>query len=49
MPQGGTLALVLFILFMNDITNSSKAFEFSVYVDDTYLILGIEREQYDET
>ncbi len=48
-PQGGILAPVLFILFMNDIVHSSKIFDFSMYADDTCLILGIERSIYDET
>ena len=45
-PQGGILAPMLFILFMNDITHSSDVFEFSIYVDDTCLILGINSKQY---
>ena len=48
-PQGGTLAPILFILFMNDITNSSDKFDFSIYADDTCLILGIENSLYDDT
>lgn len=48
-PQGGTLAPILFILFMNDITNCSSIFDFSIYADDTCLILGINRDGYDET
>ena len=32
--QGGTLAPILFILFMNDITSSSEKFDFSIYADD---------------
>ena len=48
-PQGGTLAPILFILFMNDITNSSSIFDFSIYADDTCLILGIKRDSFDET
>ena len=48
-PQGGTLAPILFILFMNDIVHSSKIFDFSMFADDTCLILGIERSMYDET
>ena len=47
-PQGGTLAPVLFIIFMNDIIHSSNIFDFSMYADDTCLILGIERGKYDE-
>ena len=48
-PQGGVLAPILFILFMNDITNSSNIFEFSIYADDTCLTLKIESEKYDDT
>ncbi len=48
-PQGGTLAPILFILFMNDIVNSTSTFDFSMYADDTCLILGIERLDYDDT
>ena len=33
---------------MIDITNSSKTFDFFIYADDTYLILSIERELYNE-
>ena len=47
-PQGGTLAPILFILFMNDIINSSKIFDFSIYADDTCLILAIEKSKYNE-
>ena len=34
-PKGGTLAPILFILFMNDIVKSSDVFDFSMYADDT--------------
>ena len=47
-PQGGTIAPVLFILFMNDITQCSQIFDFSIYADDTCLILGIRSECYSE-
>ena len=48
-PQGGTLAPILFILFMNDIIHSSQKFDFSIYADDTCLILAIEKKEYNET
>ncbi len=48
-PQGDTLAPILFILFINDIVNSSKVFEFAIYADDTALIIGIERSEYNDT
>ena len=33
---------------MNDITYSLKTSDFYIHADDTCLILGIEREQYNE-
>ena len=47
-PQGGVLAPVLFILFTNDIISSSSVLDFSIYADDTCLILCINRESYSE-
>ena len=48
-PQGGTLSAMLFILFTNDIVHTSKQLKFSIYADDTSLIISIDREQYDCT
>ncbi len=48
-PQGGTLAPILFILFINDIVNSSEVFDFSIYADDMALSIGIERREYNKT
>jgi len=47
-PQGGVLAPILFILFTNDIISSSSVLDFSIYADDTCLILCINRESYSE-
>ena len=46
-PQGGVLAPILFLLFMNDIVKCSNIFKFSIYADDTCIILGLDRENYD--
>ena len=48
-PQGGILAPVLFIIFMNDIIHSSDIFDFSMYADDTCLILGLDKNNYEAT
>ena len=48
-PQAGTLAPILFILFINDIVNSSKILDFSIDTDDTCLIIGVDKIGYDET
>lgn len=48
-PQGATLAPILFILYMNDILHSSSIFEFSMYADDTCLTLATNTDIYDET
>ena len=45
--QGGTLSATLFILFTNDIVQSSKKLKFSIYADDTSLVIAIENEYYD--
>ena len=48
-PQGGVLSALLFILFTNDIIESTKKLNFSIFADDTCLTLSIERSKYDET
>ena len=48
-PQGGTLAPILFILFINDIVNSTSIFDFAIYADDTCLMIGLKKSNYDET
>ena len=45
-PQGGILAPILFILFINDIVNSSDIFDFSIYADDTCLMISSELNIY---
>ena len=46
-PQGDTLAAILFLLFMNDIVKCSNILKFSIYADDICIILGLDRENYD--
>ena len=48
-PQGGTLSATLFILFTNDIVESTDKLKFSIYADDTSLIVSVERDLYDST
>lgn len=39
LPQGSNMAPILFILYINDIVNASDKFLYSMYADDTALIL----------
>ena len=48
-PQGGTLSAMLFIIFTNDITVTSDKLRFSIFADDTSLIISIDRNNYDNT
>ena len=41
MPQGSILGLLLFLLYINDIANSSEILKFILYADDTNIFIVV--------
>ena len=48
-PQGSVLGPILFLLYTNDVSSASTKFSFSIFADDTSLLLKVDRNDYDNT
>ena len=48
-PQGSVLGPILFLIYINDLRNSSNTLSFSIFADDTSLLLSSIRDLYYET
>ena len=48
-PQGSILGPLLFLLFINDITQCSNLFKFTLYADDSTLTTRVHKDQLDQS
>ena len=48
-PKGSVLGPILFLIYINDLRNSSNTLSFSIFADDTSLLLSSIRDLYYET